>query len=673
MSGVAALFQRDGAQADRGAVDRMLDAIPYRGPDGSSTWEAGPIALGHARMVVTPEDVDERQPLVRSQSGCAISADVRLDNREELGSRLGVGSVAGVTDAELILLAYERWGLDAPVHLLGDFAFVLWDPARQHVVCARDTSGQRSLFYRATRTQLACASEIQQLFQDPSVPLAVNEERVRTLLVPFSMGRNEADSSETFYDGVDAVPAGHLLVVDRQSATLRRYWALTPPPELRYSSPEAYVEHSQDLFFPVGRRRPPTAHPIAATLSGGLDSSSIVCTAQELFRAGRAVDRGFMTFSGVFDDLDCDERDRIGDSQAKYGFDARYVPMPTVASWLRSEPRGFQESPTLGVPELRETYYGAIAETGARVVLTGEIADACILGSPFVFDSLLRQGKLREMWTRLRAYQRTSPESLRHTLALHVLAPLLPPVLRYQVMSFSIRRTIARERDFLLPRWIAQPLRDELIDRHTAAILDAEQRRPFASPAREQEYRLLNPPEVARHPVPFPLEVWRPFADRRLHELLLAVPPEEKYSPDPTTDSGYAASKQLLRKAMRGILPESVRTLKDKIHFGSIFTSSVQQQWPMYEATFGPAARPEVVERGYVDHKRFWSRLGYLREGIYGQDFMYVLHILHLEAWLRGLRMPRPQAVTVPPPWRPSAGIQGGHAPKTPVGPMAAH
>lgn len=184
MSGLAALFYRDGRPIDEDALSAMLAAIPYRGPDGFSTRHFGIVALGHAKMAVTPEEEEEIQPLVSSRTGCAVMADVRLDNRSELLSVLSDRPSAATSDAELILRAYETFGVDCVSRLLGDFAFVVWDPRHQALVCGRDTSGQRTLFYRVNRRTFAAASEIHQLLQDESVPISPNEERIREFLTP---------------------------------------------------------------------------------------------------------------------------------------------------------------------------------------------------------------------------------------------------------------------------------------------------------------------------------------------------------------------------------------------------------------------------------------------------------------------------------------------------------
>src|SRR5581483_10033301 len=283
LSGLAALFHRDGRPVHRSDIRAMLDAIAYRGPDGTGCLVAGAIGLGYAKLAITPEEAHEQQPLVSPRTGCVVVADVRLDNRAELLARLSARLPATTSDAELILQAYETWGVDAPTRLLGDFAFIVWDPRHQRLVAARDTSGQRWLYYRADERTFAAGTEIHQLFQDPAVPVVPNEASIRHLLVPYTMFRNEKERPETYYEGVYSVQAGHTLVVEQQAVRERRYWQLEPQGELRYRTADEYAEHFRALFFDAVRARLRSAGPVGVMLSGGMDSSSIACSAQELY------------------------------------------------------------------------------------------------------------------------------------------------------------------------------------------------------------------------------------------------------------------------------------------------------------------------------------------------------------------------------------------------------
>jgi asparagine synthase (glutamine-hydrolysing) len=653
MSGLAAILYRDGRATNPGPlrkVQAMLDASPHRGVDGTWVRQAGPVTLGYAKLAITPEEENEQQPLLSPRTGCLLIADVRLDNRDDLLARLpGLLPLdhASVSDGDLILAAYDAWGVEALPRLLGDFALVLWDPRQQRLLCARDTSGQRPLFYRMDRQEFAAASEIQQLFQDSAVPVEPNEEHVRQFLVPANIFVNEKGGATTFYEGVHSLPAGHLLLVETEQLQIRPFWQLEPPAELRYRNEADYADHFRELLFETVQARLRSSRPVGIMLSGGLDSSSVACAAQEVYRTGRAQDHGFTSFSLVFDGLDCDERELVEDVQAKYGFRAEYLPVPDLTGELQLEPVGFLDSP-MARPNAGEAIFEAACRAGVRTLLTGDVADGCVRGSPLVFDSLLRHGRLRSLWRRLKAYQRISGESRRKIAALYCLAPLLPLSWQKQVMQAHTNRDFRRNQRRLLPSWMPEAIRQDLAERHLQISLTQERQRRFSSPAREMEYRFLYPPEIARHPVGWPVEIWRPYADRRLHEFLLAVPPEIKFAPHPRTDALYAGSKRLLRQSLRGILPDSIRTRTGQTHFAAVFADQLAHQWPAYESAFGPSASPEIARRGYIDRELFWDRLLQMRGGRLTQDLIYVMRVVALETWLRTFQLPRTQRTTLP-------------------------
>lgn len=650
MSGLAALFHRDGQPAEATAIERMLNAVPYRGPDGMFARLLGAVALGQAQMIVMPEEEAEQPPLVSPRTGCTLIADVRLDNRDDLLRRLAHGATPAPSDSELLLRAYEAWGAEAPAQILGDFAFVIWDPGAQRLVCARDTGGQRPLYYRANRDTFAAASEIQQLFQDPAIPVEPDDDHVRAFLVPLHMFRNEKNGPHTFYKGIRSLPPGHCMVVERDALRIQQYWELTPPKELRYRNEEAYAEHFQALLMEVLRTRLRSARPLGAMLSGGLDSSSLVCVAHEMYRSGQVSGPPLTSFSLTFEGLDCDERSLVEDIQRQYDCAVEYVPATSLVSWLELEPAGFIHPPKKYVSE-SDAIYQAAASAGVRLLLSGDVADSCVAGSPLVFDSLLRQRRLRTFWRYFRAYQRASGETWRKTVGLHCLGPLLPLERQKQLSGWYMQRDIERNRRRLLPGWMPESLRVDLFQRHLADSLAEERGRRYANPTRHLEDGFLRPPEVAYSPVGWPLEICRPFADRRLQSFLLSIPPEQKFEPHPQTDNYYAGSKRLLRRALRGILPETIRTRTMKTHFASLFEDEIARRWPDYAAAFGPGARSRIADRGYIEPARFWTRLELLREGTWGLDFMYVMRLMGLETWFRALELRRPDRVTVATPW----------------------
>jgi asparagine synthase (glutamine-hydrolysing) len=646
MSGVAAVLTRTGRVASAIEVQGMLAAVPYRAPDGARARRFGPVVLGHARLIATPSDRHGVEPLRSSRTGCAIVADARLDNRAELIARLGDVPTTEISDAELILRAYERWELDAPRMLLGDFALVIWDPRRQRLVCARDGGGQRTLHYRLDRESFAVASEIHQLLQRVDVPVEANDERIREALAPTNLMQNAKESAATYYQAISSVLPGELLCVTRERFERRRFWTLEPPASIRYRSSGAYVEHFAALFRESVAARLRTNGPIAAALSGGLDSTSIVAFAQDLYRSGSVPNTGFGSLSIVYDGLDCDERPLIQELQARFGFDAHYLRPDPTREWLQLEPGGFRsrpELPTAGLATMLD-----VAETdGRRVLLTGEVADNVVRGTPLAIDSLLRRGRLRDAAAYLRAYRLASGSSVHKSLALYGVAPLLPLGLQKRAMGAYAARTERLERWRLVPNWLPGALQEDLLRRNLELTLDREARRRYSNETQHQQFLRLDPPEVPTIAAGWPIEIWRPFADRRLHEFLLAIPPEELFAPVPNDLSLYGGSKQLLRGATSGLLPESIRARTQPTQFAASFEQQLGRQWHLHQAVFGPGGRSELAQRGYIDQPRFWERLQALRAGRRGRDLLYVNYMIGLETWLRSLTLPRHQVTTV--------------------------
>lgn len=647
MSGLAAVYRRNGAPVSAREIAAMLDAVPYRGPDGRGVRLFGSVGLGHAKMALTPEDLKESQPVVSPRTRCAIIADVRLDNREDLIARLSTVA-ADVGDAELILHAYERWGADAVPLFLGDFAFVIWDPREQRLICARDTSGTRMLYYRDDGRAFAASSEIHQLLVDPAVPIEANLERIRDFLVPFHLLPDERQHPETFYAGISLLPAGRVLIVDSAGARSRQYWDFELRRELRYRREAEYAEHFRELLFAAVRARLRVAGPIAVLLSGGLDSSSVACVAQELYRSGKARDLGFSSYTMVFAEAASNERHFVEEMAAKYGFRAEFREPDGLPGQLDLAPDGFREDAYLGLGSTMASTLDVASRAGIRVLLTGLRGDLCAGASPMVFDSLLRQGKLREAWRRLDAYRTISWYSLRRTLVLDCVAPMLPLEAQRALRAAAVRRELDRNAAQLVPAWFSEAMRADLVSRHTALSLARERERRFDSPARDQQHRLLYRPVIGnRYASPWSVDLWDPYADRRLHEFVLSVPPELHFGTLRAGDHHYAAEKQLARKAVRGVVPEAIRTRTAPTIFDGAIADALGGDSRRAAEAFRPPARSRLAERGLIEPHAFWTFVEGLGPRSRGADLCYVQALFGLESWLRALEQPRGRLTTV--------------------------
>ena len=149
MSGIAAIIRFDGGPVARADIERMTAAMDYRGTDGIAHWTADQAALGHCMLRTTAESLEESQPLANEDASLVLVLDGFIANYEELrrdllarGARLRDRS-----EAELVLRAYEAWGEDCPVHIDGEYSFLVWNARRRQVFCARDHAGMRPLHY----------------------------------------------------------------------------------------------------------------------------------------------------------------------------------------------------------------------------------------------------------------------------------------------------------------------------------------------------------------------------------------------------------------------------------------------------------------------------------------------------------------------------------------------
>lgn len=268
---------RFGGRADAQACARILSAQAVYAPDAPVTGEIGSVAMGRRLWKLLPEDRFDRGPVL-SEAGLLV-ADLRLDNRPELGEALGIGGAdaASLSDAALLMKALERWGEAAVERLCGDFAFAWWDAARARLVLARDFLGQRPLHFHRGDGFFAFASMPKGLHALPEVPYAPDRRSIADFLVLMP-----ETGSETFFEAIEKVPTGHLAVVTPGGVSLERWWDPAPA-ELRLPKAEDYEEAMREqLDRAVAARLRGAEGRVAAHLSAGLDSSTVAATAARL-------------------------------------------------------------------------------------------------------------------------------------------------------------------------------------------------------------------------------------------------------------------------------------------------------------------------------------------------------------------------------------------------------
>lgn len=570
MSGITGLLNLDGSPADRSLVSRMTNRLAHRGPDGSDVWFSGPLGMAHLRLHSTSESLFEYQPLTNSSGTLCLTLDGRIDNRDELCRLLADESRLGdpPTDAQLLLLAYERWGTACPERIVGDFAFALWDRHNRQLFCARDVLGTRPLFYAHHRRRFLWASEPRALLEDPGVRTAPDEGMIGEYLAAAI-----TSNRDTLFQEIKRLPPAHCLTIhpNRPDDPIRiwQFWDIDPNRRIRYRRNEDYAAHFLDLFRDAVRGSLRSHRPVRAELSGGLDSSSIVAIACSLIREGSATSPGFETLSLTFPGKACDETSYILDMMHRWRLRGTLEVVPD------SDPHDYplQVREDLDLPDYPNGMMsmGLLAKArdkGAIVVLNGAGGDEWLGGSYYHYADLLRSGRLlglmRRLWDDRKAVSIAFPSCSILRLGLW---PNLPRSLR-----IGIRAVLGRKG---LPRWIVPDFarRIGLLDR-----LSIEPRpRRCGTFAQEDLYRTLWSGWQAqgneagdRALARCGIEQRSPFNDRRIIEFAFAIPEEQRWR--------HGQPKFLLRQAMKGILPESVRKRNTKADFSHVFVQALRSQ-----------------------------------------------------------------------------------------------
>ena len=178
MSGIVGIINLDGKPVSRELLQQMTDFMAYRGPDGRGIWSDDYIGLGHTLLCATQESLKERQPFSLDNE-VWITADARIDGRKELIGKLRsevTANLNDVTDVELILRAYDRWGEQCVEHLLGDFAFAIWDGRKRQLFCARDHFGVKPFYYAQVGNSLILSNTLNCVRLHPAVSDELNEQ-----------------------------------------------------------------------------------------------------------------------------------------------------------------------------------------------------------------------------------------------------------------------------------------------------------------------------------------------------------------------------------------------------------------------------------------------------------------------------------------------------------------
>ncbi len=613
MSGLFGLVDFAGSPVEPEVLRALAEAASYRAPAGIRYRCLGEAGLAHlARHAGDPD-----QPLFDPATQVCAVLDGRLDNRSELIAQLAPAEGAAVPDVRLLLEAYLRWGEAACTdHLLGDFAFALWDAGRRRLLCAVDPLGIKPLHFARAGTVLCFASDAAQVLAHPGVPDGYNEMEIAAYL-----GSQCEDPERSFFSAVRKLAPGQRLIADASGLRVERYW-IPEPAEIRYARDEDYSDHFRELFQRAVSDRLRDAGSFAGVaMSGGLDSTSVAAVAQ------RTTGSKIRAYTFAFDQLpECDERSY---SRAMTeGLSLEVEPIDAEGLWSLESQAAVPFSPDTPFFGWRTCYqeiFRRMAAQGSKVLLMGHGGDDLLRGSPLTYAERLRHGDLSAVREVVR-HARSQRESPLRTFYRYFGRPYLPVGI-----DRLLRSALGIQSEVVLPPWI-RPFfagRTDLERRDRSLRL----RKVFANSARQEVYenlsavpwywRLCNWHERSSAALGF--EVRHPFLDRRLFEYVLAVPGKQLFR--------LGGSKSLLRRSMQDILPERIRLREGKTGFGSFL------DFAMKERAAGEIQEllraPRAAELEIVDAKSLRSAYFAFAHGKTDESRRALWYAISLEIWLR--------------------------------------
>lgn len=602
----------DGGPVDLKDLDQVRPMLAPYGPDGEGYICKDNLGVLYRAFHTTKESRSEVQPHV-STSGAVITWDGRLDNREELMDQLKYDRPGVVTDLAIIAMAYEHWGTDSFRKLLGDWALSVWDPRDHSLVLAKDFAGARHLYYSSEKNEVTWCTILDPLVLFARHSFELDEEYIAGWL-SFSPA-----ADLTPYVGIHSVPPSCFVRLINGGRTITKYWNFDPATQIRYRTDSEYEDHFRFVFSESVRRRLRSDRPIVGELSGGMDSSSIVCMADTLIKRGVGTPR--LDTVSFCDDSEpnWNERPYIAKVEEQRRQTSNTIDVSSREYFTFDyEGARFTAAPGFTARDkASEEFAACILSRDARVVLSGIGGDEILGGVPTPIPELadlLAAGRLMALAHRLKIWALTKRQPWAH-LFFEVAREFLPfdrfgapthmrPAVWLDLKFVKSHREALRGYEPRLRLLVAAPSFQEnlfsigSLRRQLAAVILP------SAPTYERRY---------------------PYLDRALIEFVLAIPRDQLVRP--------GERRSLMRRALRGIVPEDVLNRRRKAYVIRAPLRTIAKH----------SAALERLADGMV-----CSRLGIMSRPAYltalrqvGRDhvvpLVQLIRTVNLECWLRGV------------------------------------
>lgn len=604
-------------------LDKVRDCIAPYGPDSNESYSAPGVRILYRAFHTTKEARREKQPHICA-SGAVITWDGRLDNRDELIDELKPQVTVEDGDVTYVAAAFERWGTDCFAKLVGDWALSIWNPRYRSLMLVKDCIGPRHLYYSLDDKQVTWCTLLDPLVLFGEKTLKLCEKYIAGWLYLYPAAHR------TPYVGINSVPPASCVFLGPRKHIIAKYWDFDAKKKVLYRTDGEYEEHFRALFFKAVRRRLRSDAPVVAELSGGRDSSSIVCVADEIMGDGQGDAPRLDTISYYNDsEPTWNERPYFELVEKKRGREGWHIDISgevarSNQAVLRDISVGFVATPSsLVCPPRQITECLLIG--GNRVLLSGIGGDEVTGGVPTPIpevQDLLLAGQIKELAHRLKlwALEKRKPWFyLLFEAAREFLPTQLTEASKWKAAMPWIHPAFAKQH---WPELRGFPSRIRIFGpvptfQHNLALLDGL-RRQIASRA----------PQVRP-----PFDKSYPFLDRDLLQFLFAIPRQQLVRP--------GQRRSLMRRALAGVVPDAILNRKGKAFVARGPLLQISQNWrALSDITENMAA--EAL--GILDGSLLYQAL---QQAMTGQDVTArsVLRAVFLERWLRSLPFLEPTSV----------------------------
>jgi asparagine synthase (glutamine-hydrolysing) len=604
----------DGKPVDRDYLAKAKASIAPYGPDDADSYSKNNVSIVYHAFHTTKESRRETQPHV-TVSGAILTWDGRLDNRAELIHQLRDFVTAASTDVEIAAAAYEYWNTDCFPMLIGDWALSLWDPQTRSLILAKDPIGTRHLYYSFDSQQVTWSTILDPLVLFAGKTFAFCEEYIAGWFSFFPAAHL------TPYVGIHSVPPSSSVLLRPGKHAVRKYWDFDPGKRIRYRTDAEYEEHFRTVFAEAVQRRLRSDSPILAELSGGMDSSSIVCMADTIIARSAAETPRVDTLS-FYDDSEpnWNERPYFMKVEEKRGRTGTHIDVRCVQQ-IGFEPGNndhFAATPGSGrgrPNEASRQFAACMTSQGNHVVLSGIGGDEVMGGVPTPapeLEDLLARGHFRTLTHQLKVWALNKRKPWFYLL-FDAAKGFFPPAL---VGVPSHKRP-------------APWLNPAFVKRNHAALHGYETRlNLFGSLPTFQEnvstlqvvQRQLACDALSSEP---PREKRYPYLDRSLLEFIYAVPREQLVRP--------GQRRSLMRRALVGIVPDELLNRKRKAYVARAPLAAISTEWTHFSEMSQYMVSSSL---GIVEAKMFLEALQNARNG---QEVQIVplMRTMGIERWLR--------------------------------------